>query len=207
MKNATEKYIKTVSYLSTLFDYCNTNLFHGELNKPVITVQQDTRNKAYGWFTLKEVWHERGENGKHAYELNMTAQYLDRSIAEISATLIHEMAHLYAAQNNIQDTSRSGIYHNKLFKKIAESHGLVVACVPSIGWSRTSLTADTKALIDVFVKEFPDELIYRSPIEKGQTVKTSSTRKYECPCCGNSVRATKEVNIMCADCDELMVAK
>lgn len=205
MKNATEKYIKTVSYMSTLFDYCNSNLFHGELDKPVITVQQDSRNKTCGWFTVKKVWHERGENGEHAYELNMMAQELNRSINEIAATLIHEMCHLYAAQNNIQDTSRSCTYHNKMFKKIAESHGLTVECVRTIGWSKTSLTSDTKSLIDSFVKDFPDELIYRSAVEKGQTVKTSSTRKYKCPCCGNSVRATKEVRIMCVDCDALMV--
>lgn len=30
----------------------------------------------------------------------------------------------------------------------------------------------------------------------------SSSRKYECPCCGMSVRATKIVNIACLDCDE-----
>ena len=204
MTNATEKYLKTVSYLSTLFDYCNTNLFHGELDKPVITVQHDVRNKFYGWFTTSKVWRERGESGAQAYELNITAQYLNRSIGEIAGTLIHEMCHLYAVVHNIQDTSRSGTYHNKMFKKIAESHGLTVECVRTIGWSKTSLTAETAALIDGFVKEFPDELIYREPAARGQTVKTSSTRKYVCPCCGNSVRATKEVNIMCADCDRLM---
>ncbi len=205
MKNATEKYIKTVSYLSTLFDYCNTNLFNGELDKPVITVQQDVKNKTYGWFSVKKVWHERGENAEDAHELNITAQELNRPIDLIAATLIHEMCHLYAAQNNIQDTSRSCIYHNKMFKKIAESHGLTVECVRTIGWSKTELTTETAALIGDFVKECPDELIYRSPVSKGQTVKTSSTRKYVCPICGMSVRATKEVRIMCVDCDELMV--
>lgn len=32
----------------------------------------------------------------------------------------------------------------------------------------------------------------------------SSARKYVCPCCGNSVRATKAVNIACLDCNEQM---
>lgn len=27
-----------------------------------------------------------------------------------------------------------------------------------------------------------------------------NVRKYQCPKCGNSVRATKEVNIICGDC-------
>ena len=30
--------------------------------------------------------------------------------------------------------------------------------------------------------------------------KPSSTRKYVCPCCGQSIQATKEVNIMCMMC-------
>ena len=33
----------------------------------------------------------------------------------------------------------------------------------------------------------------------------SNSRKYTCPCCGNSVRATKWVNIACVDCREIMV--
>ena len=37
--------------------------------------------------------------------------------------------------------------------------------------------------------------------------KPSSTRKYVCQCCGNSVRATKDVNIICADCNEQMTTE
>lgn len=29
----------------------------------------------------------------------------------------------------------------------------------------------------------------------------SSSRKYVCPCCGAIIRATKEVHVICADCD------
>lgn len=38
----------------------------------------------------------------------------------------------------------------------------------------------------------------------GAPPKPSSTRKYVCPCCGMSVRATKEVRIMCMDCGKQM---
>ncbi|MFR6368266.1 MAG: hypothetical protein ACLUOA_05185 [Gemmiger formicilis] len=37
-----------------------------------------------------------------------------------------------------------------------------------------------------------------------KTKKPSSTRKYICPCCHQSVRATKAVNILCGDCMEKM---
>lgn len=204
MRNGTEKYIGTVEYLSRLYDYCNAKLFNNELVKPVITVQQDAKNKTNGWWSFGEVWQENAEDeGEH--ELNMTAQQLNRPLYatdkdSICSTLIHEMCHQYAQANNLQDTSRAGNYHNKLFKKIAEEHGLHVECVAKIGWSHTTLTESTAALIAEFVKDNPASVIYRAPVFKGQCVKTSSTRKYKCPDCGQSVRATKSVNIMCADC-------
>lgn len=204
MENGTQKYIETVNYLAKLYDYCNTGLFGGELTRPVITVQRDERNKTNGWWTVKKVWKENAEDeGEH--ELNMTAQQLNRPIYELAATMIHEMCHQYASVHNMQDTSRAGNYHNKLFKKIAETHGLTVECVQTIGWSHTELTDETKKFIDNFKAEYPDfAVIYRLSVMKGQCVKTSSTRKYVCPVCGNSVRATKEVRIMCVDCNELM---
>ena len=36
----------------------------------------------------------------------------------------------------------------------------------------------------------------------GVAPKKSSSRKYACPCCGLSVRATRVVNIACLDCNE-----
>lgn len=202
MKNGTEKYIETVKYLGKLYDYCNEKLFDDELVKPVITVQQDVKNKTNGW-SVKKVWKENDKDeGEH--ELNMTAQQLNRPINQIAATMIHEMCHQYASVHNMQDTSRAGNYHNKLYKKIAETHGLTVECMQTYGWAHTELTDETAVLIAEFVKDNPDSIIYRLPVMKGQCVKTSSTRKYICPCCGQSVRATKTVNIMCADCNEFM---
>ncbi len=203
MENGTERYIETVKYLEKLYDYINGRLFGGELEKPVITVQRDERNKAFGWYSTEKVWKERGEN-EGVHELNITAQYLNRSVSEIAETLIHEMCHNYARQNHIQDCSRGGTYHNKLFLRIAEMHGLKVQCLPKIGYSHTELTEGTAALIAEFVKDNPESIIYRSPVFKGQTVRTSSTRKYKCPICGQSVRATKEVRILCLDCNEPM---
>lgn len=204
MINGTERYIDTVKYLAKLYDYCNDNLFKGELQKPVITVQRDERNKTNGWFSLQKVWKENDKDDGE-YELNITAQQLNRSVNDIAATMIHEMVHHYAKVNNMQDCSRSGTYHNKLFKRLAEMHGLNVEYMPTIGWSHTTLTASTAKLIEVFVKDNPETFIYRSPVFKGQSVKSTSTRKYECPCCHNSVRATKQLNIVCGDCNQVML--
>ena len=203
MTNGTQRYLETISWLGRLYEYFNSKLFKNELERPVITVQTDERNRAYGWFTCNKVWKE-SEKDDGQYEINMSAQFLNRPVNEIAGTLIHEMCHHYAKENNLQDCSRGGSYHNKLFKKIAEEHGLQVENVPKIGWSNTSLTEETKWLVAEFLRFNDEKLIYRVPAPKGARVKSSSTRKYACPCCGNSVRATKSVNIMCADCNEFM---
>ena len=204
MMFGTEKYIETIECLGKLYDFCNENFFAKQLMRPVITVQRDERNKSYGWWSVGKVWKADAEDeGEH--ELNMTAQQLSRPIHEIAATMLHEMCHQYASINNMQDTSRGGNYHNKLFRRIAETHGLIVKQLPTIGWSDTSLTDASKALIDRFIAETPSfRVIYRLPIFKGQTLRSSSTRKYVCPVCGMSVRATKEVRIMCLDCSAAM---
>lgn len=205
-QNWTAKYIDTVKYLERLYDYCNEKLFNNELDKPVITVQLDSKNKTNGWFTPAKVW-KASETDEGAHEINITAQQLNRTVREIASTMIHEMCHYYAEVNNMQDTSRSGTYHNKLFKQIAEKHGLTVSKLPTIGWSHTELTPETDVLITAFIEHNPETIIYRSPVFAGQTVKTTSTRKYVCPCCKQSVRATKQVNIMCLDCNEPMTVE
>jgi len=206
MKDGTKQYLETISWLGKLYNYVNDELFNGELKRPVITVQTDESNKAFGWFTLKRVWKE-SKDDEGEFEINMSSQYLNRPINETAGTMIHEMCHQYAQVHNVQDCSRSGTYHNKLFKKIAEDHGLSVEKIDKYGWARTTLTAETIELLGYFFEKLPATLIYHDVPQKGIRVKSSSTRKYVCPCCGMSVRATRSVNIMCADCNEYMTVE
>ncbi|MEH2933848.1 hypothetical protein [Acutalibacter sp. JLR.KK004] len=46
---------------------------------------------------------------------------------------------------------------------------------------------------------------YGGPGTAPKTGKGSNSRKYQCPCCGCSVRATKAVNVACLDCGVPMV--
>jgi hypothetical protein len=57
--------------------------------------------------------------------------------------LIHEAAHGVAFARGVKDTSRGGKYHNKKFKDIAESMGLVIAHDPVIGFSPTTVPHST----------------------------------------------------------------
>ena len=123
-------------------------------------------------------------------------------------------------ENNIKDTSNNYRYHNKRFKEIAEKRDLKISYHESTGWS---VTEPTEKLIETIKKYNLDsqiDYVRKGAFEwtggdaesdgdngngltgtKGKNPKKkSSTRKYICPKCGNSVRATKDVNIACLDC-------
>ena len=96
--------------LESLFSKFNKRYFNNELVQPIITVAPDTTKGAYGWCTSWKAWKDKSEDESEGYyEINMCAEYLARPFLEICCTLIHEMVHLLNLQNEVQDTSRSGI--------------------------------------------------------------------------------------------------
>jgi len=198
-----KQYQDTINYISEMYDFFNKKLFNGELIKPVLTISPDEKNKAYGWITRDRLW-KKDENDEGMYEINLSAQFLNRSISETASTLIHEMCHQWARANNFQDTARSGSFHNKLFKEIAEDHGLNAEYVHGRGWTATSLSEGTAKLLRGFIEKHPQTLIYREMPIKVKRVRDVSVRKYVCPDCEVSVRATKAVNVVCGDCNKQM---
>lgn len=199
-------------YIEKMYRQLNQDKFAGQLEEPIITIQSTPR--AYGHVTCGKVWKSKD---CHRYELNIGAGTLDRPIESVVSTLLHEMVHIYNLMNNIQDCSRGNTYHNKKFRDKAEEVGLIIERDKRIGWS---ITSPSEELIEYIIQQgWSDILMNReeniriSGSSGGgstggadkPTKKPSSTRKYICPCCGNSVRATKNVNIICADCMELMI--
>ncbi len=213
MKELTS-YNRVAGYLNKIFDLLNKEFFESALSRPTITIQSTPR--AYGHFSLnKETWVSK-LGGTH--EINIGAGTLARPIENVVATLLHEMVHYFNYINGVQDCSRGNTYHNKRFKQEAEKRGLKISHSPSYGWSHTE-PAD-ELLEFVLENDLTDILINRNEnygfsiggtgTHSGGTQttippRTSSTRKYICPCCGMSVRATREVKIKCMDCDEQMV--
>ena len=212
MKQLTS-YNRVAGYLNKVFDLLNAEFFKNELSRPTITVQSTPR--AYGHFSLRDdTWISK--NGT-THEINIGAGTLSRPIEEVAATLLHEMVHYWNHIHCIQDTSRGNTYHNRRFKAAAEAHGLVVEHHDKYGWTVTH--PSDRLLQFCLDNDLGDILINRNeysgyrvtgtsthaPAPPPVATKTSSTRKYICPCCGNSVRATKSVNIGCLDCAEQMV--
>lgn len=129
--------------LEKLFRMLNADLFDSQLQEPVITIQSTPR--AYGHVIISDAWSVKGAGRR---ELNIGAGTLDRPIEDIVATIVHEMVHLWNNNLlNVQDCSRSGTYHNKLFRKAAEEHDLIVTRSEKYGWSHTAPSDELVELI------------------------------------------------------------
>lgn len=183
-----------------LYDVFNKEYFDNKLPPCVITIQEDsTRVGSYGWCTSQPVWKE---NKKEYYEINMCAEHNARTVTDVASTLLHEMVHLDNIGKGVKDTSRGGTYHNNKFKENAEQHHLIVGDKDKYGWHKTTLDDTARELA---LSVFGQIHLHRVSDPKAPKVrKPSSTRKYVCPFCEMSVRATKEVRILCYDCQCLM---
>ena len=183
------------AFLENAYVVLNNKYFGGQLPPVVITIQS---SKAYGHYTMWDAWENETEGYR---EINLGAETLNRPIEQVIATLIHEMVHHYnATVLHQKDTSRGNTYHSKIFKQVAESTGAVtIGYDPRIGHSPTT---PTPALI-AFIEEqgWKGVDLSRNTPEKATRGRNNGVRKYVCPECGCSVRATKVVHIACMSHD------
>lgn len=212
MKQLTS-YNRAAGYLNKIFDLLNAEFFENALTRPTITIQSTPR--AYGHFSLRnDTWISKTGS---THEINIGAGTLSRPIENIAATLLHEMVHYYNFENGIKDVSRGNTYHNRRFKEAAEARGLLVTHSDTYGWSHTEPGEELldfvldNGLTDILLNR-NEQMGYRitgtgthSGNMGGYIPKSSSTRKYLCPCCGMSVRATRTVRVQCMDCEEPLV--
>lgn len=204
--------------LEYAFEVLNNVYFDGDLPPVVISIMSSPRTN--GHFTLGKVWRAESD---HLNEINVSAEHLDRPIENICATLLHEMVHYHSHINKIADVSQNGRYHNKRFKEEAEKRGLIISYAKYIGYSVTEPSKEFIEVIKSYHIEKPIDINRdgekyiglsgmggmngiggkdgtEGGIELPKKPKCS-TRKYQCPCCGNSFRATKDINVLCLDCN------
>ena len=213
MKELTS-YNRVAGYLNKIFDLLNEEYFESSLSRPTITIQSTP--KAYGHFSLnKDTWISK-LGGTH--EINIGAGTLARPIEEVVATLLHEMIHYFNFIMGIQDCSRGNTYHNRRFKDAAEARGLIITHSEKYGYAHTAPSDELLefclrfGLTEILINR-NEQTYFRvgggSGAHSGAsgtvTPRTSSTRKYICPCCRMSVRATRIVRIACVDCQEQMI--
>lgn len=203
--------------LEKAFKLLNAELFNDELPTPIITVIPTPR--AYAHYVPSDIWSVADTVKR---EVNISSGFLNRPLESILASLVHELVHMYCdCVLNIADTSNKGVYHNKIFKREAEVHGLIVTRSEKYGFSHTEpgealidflLTHDelreiemcraNPSLVSVSIGVHTGNSNGLKPI--GTTLNTHH-RKYICPVCGCSCRATKQIHIMCMDCNKQMI--
>lgn len=204
-------YIKThsdmVNLLKYMFDVFNCELYDGKLSEPVIYIgslsgkQQKSRFVSSAWRNTKQ----------QVSEIMFSASFIggnETTLDDICVEMLHCMVHQYCFENGIKETSNGGFYHNGRFNKIAEAHGL-----KSRGGKAYRDNKRGYVLYTVKKSAIPKELLHQmeskffihSDAYFSCNKKPSSTRKLICPSCGLTVRATKEVYILCGICMERMV--
>lgn len=203
----TIKTSRTSGYLEKIFRRLNERYFNNELTEPIITISPT--KGSYGHCSVGEIWSKA--TGDTVREINIASGTLDRPIEETVSTLLHEMVHLYNLENNIQDCSRGGTYHNKKFKNLAEQVDLKIDHHPTYGWT---ITSPTERLINFIISEgWNDICMNRVDIEgygkggggmAGITLpKKKSVWRWQCPCCGMIARTTSllmENQLVCGIC-------
>ena len=206
-------YKRVAGYVSKIWNAINERYYSNELQLPVTITIQSTVS-AYGHCSCNPIW----SNGViDSYEINLGAEYINRPIENVVATLIHESCHLWAIQEGIKDTS--GYYHNKKFRDLAVARGLDIQKHEKYGWTITSPTDET--IMFCLDYGFEDiELGRQTSFGFGgiggdksgnggvmvpRTKKPSNYRRYVCPCCGTIARTTKDARLICGDCMKEMV--
>jgi len=199
----TVKTSRAAGQLEKMFRTLNRDSFGGELEEPIITIQSTPG--AFGHVTVGKTW-KRKDDWRH--ELNIAADWLERPIEEITATLIHEMVHLYNIKQGIQDCSRGGTYHNRKFKEEAEKHMIHIEKHEKYGWTITL----SQGWEEFQMSRFPLAGLRgpggektkggdtQAPEEDAEKPKKSSW-KHVCPNCKAIARTTKEFPLICGICN------
>ena len=173
----------------------NRLYFEDKLPQPVITVQSTP--KLYGHCSNKRVWVSENEE---RYEINIGAEFVNRPMENLAATLCHEMVHLYCRENDVTETCQHGRYHNKVFKAEAEARDLIIDYDRANGYTHTTPSeAFTQKLhangFDLTVR------FSRIPPAQKAAGQREKAHKYVCPVCGQDVKTTSELSLICGVCE------
>lgn len=179
--------------LTRIFKRFNKHFWNNELPDVVITFTPT--KKKHGHLSVNKVWTSKSTK-ESKYELNISALDIDRPAEELCATLLHEQVHLYCRVHNLKETTDEHRFHNKVFKKVAEDHGLIVSHAPRIGWSKTVLDESAKKYLKKLnVKQFDlHRIVSHQP-------GTRPLLRYQCEGCGESVAwLSKDQALICGIC-------
>jgi len=208
---------KQTEILEQAFNYFSLEKFNGTMSdkNTIITIQSRGKANCYGWCTVETAWYkgklETSEESEVQYhEINISAEYLNRTFYNTMETLLHEMVHLDNIFNGINDCSKKQ-FHNEKFKDRAESIGLVVDKVKRYGYANTTLSEELKQSVDKFILDNNINVRMFDIARKDKIIKKVNRNnkkiKMICNGCKNVVSCDDEINITCKDCEIQFVKK
>ena len=181
--------IPVIKELERIYDALSKE-FKIKHDRPIITIQTKGRKKdTLGWH-----WADKWERGKESIsEINICAEELNKDPIE---TLVHEMVHYSNTCDKVDDCNNAG-YHNKAFRKTAESYGLNVEKDGRHGWNQTSLSDNLKSIIE---KIKPNEVTFKLYRKTHLTITApTKMKKYSCGC--TTIRCAVILEAKCLKCD------
>ena len=158
----------------------------------------------------QELWESR--SGEKHSEIQISAEYLNRTPLEIAGTVTHETVRLFAHMIGVKDCNKAN-RHNKEFQRIAESIGLICEepaktyiddqgkkIQDNKGYARTSVgQALAKKLENTF--KFKANAFNKFRITpESKTKKRQSLAKWTCGCKIVRVSPGIDINYNCDDC-------
>lgn len=193
-RNNDTRHSTEIKRYEEIFKEINELKFNGKLPLPRIILTKTSRD---GKFVSDEAI--KTKNGfQFTIELNEEDCFGNTKFAVYS--LFHNMVHMYNFINGIKDLSNGNVYHNCRFRNTVVSHGGFVGKY-KYGYRISGVDQDIKDRIYKYnIDYFPGEK-FKAKSKQNK----SSTRKYICPCCGSSFRATKEINVLCMNCNKKYV--
>ena len=204
---------ETYDQIQQAYDYLNRTLFKGELPNCLITLQR--RNRTYGYFSGDRFGRS---DGLVTDEIALNPRHFhDRPVAEVLATLAHEMAHLWQHHHG---KSGRGRYHNRQWADRMKDIGLQATATGEEGGQETG-----DAVHHYIIPDGPFDAALRKLLTRGFTItwiekprpapegtgpgeageakegqieaKSGKRVKYTCPHCNLNAWAKHEVRLIC----------
>jgi predicted SprT family Zn-dependent metalloprotease len=181
-----------------LFAHFNNRLFGGKLRPCILNFSRAA--KAYGFFA-PERWSD-GEDKRHEISINPGTLKL-RTPREVCSTLVHEMVHLWQADNG--KPGKRG-YHNQQWADMMVFVGLMPSDTGAPGGNPTGTRmthyiidggAYDRAFAEIAGATFPWTCI----AEPKAASKARNKVAYECPGCGAKVWGKSNMRIQCIELD------
>jgi len=206
---------KTYEDIQTAYNHFNSELFDGKLPEVLLTLVP--HKSAYGYFRHEAFTVTDKATGK-TKKINIMGKSKDiihelalnpfsfggRTDDQIMSTLVHEMVHLWQSLNG-KAPKKPG--HNREWADKMKSVGLQPSTTGKPGGKETGRRCShyiiENGLFAKSAKRCKIKFTFSGTLAVKEK-KGSKRTKYTCPMCEKNAYGTDDLNIQCADCDELM---